>query len=255
MISLDSDQWKRFEHCGGSAENIPTLVRQLLEDDSEENLSELLWEHLFHQYSTYSATYAVIPHLIELMKCGGEETRAYILNFIGVVEAWTTERTLDSLPSEVVTSYRQAIAEAAPFSLALLEEPAQDSVDSIYRIADAAGLNGYKDLARIIPGFSAEEFTCLCPRCGEENIIWPQGNRLVSYKKDPVFHKDQTPIPIKPDGPDNETQTFLLGLVEMAGDQTLATLIPFLFGSATCPHCSFVFLLANRLLEEERQLN
>jgi hypothetical protein len=72
MLPLDSQRWAELTHAGGSAQNIPTLLRQL---EHEPDLVPLdyrddpwfsLWSALCHQGDVYTASYAAVPHIIRI---------------------------------------------------------------------------------------------------------------------------------------------------------------------------------------------
>ncbi len=75
MITLDDPRWSQLSHAYGNAVDLPDLLRQagLLAErragaDSKESvvLWARLWSCLCHQESVFDASYAAVPHLIEL---------------------------------------------------------------------------------------------------------------------------------------------------------------------------------------------
>ena len=70
MIDLDDPIWITLRHAGGDASHYPNVLRRVkqLAQTSvapDDELLEDLWD-ICHQFSTYDATLAAIPHLIEL---------------------------------------------------------------------------------------------------------------------------------------------------------------------------------------------
>ncbi len=68
LETLDSIPWEMLEHAYGSAEDVPGLLRQLLDPDPatrSETLEEL-YGNVFHQGTRYPATPYVVPFLIEM---------------------------------------------------------------------------------------------------------------------------------------------------------------------------------------------
>jgi len=70
MIELESTLWGQLNHAYGKASDIPALLAQLADypsntsDKAEPYFS--LWSALCHQGDTYSASYAAVPHIVNL---------------------------------------------------------------------------------------------------------------------------------------------------------------------------------------------
>jgi tetratricopeptide (TPR) repeat protein len=80
---LDSVPWAELEHACGSAEDVPGLLRKLLDPDPAVR-SETIWTlygNLFHQGTRYPATPYVIPFLIELCESSETPRRGDLLDY------------------------------------------------------------------------------------------------------------------------------------------------------------------------------
>ena len=71
MLPLDSHEWAQLEHAYGPAIDTPGLISQLAGDprpsgkaDSEPWFS--LWSSLCHQDEVYPASYAAVPHVVDI---------------------------------------------------------------------------------------------------------------------------------------------------------------------------------------------
>src|SRR5690349_19509472 len=71
MLSLDDPAWSKLTHAYGSASDIPALLRQLTDApgahegwESEPWFS--LWSSLCHQGDVFDASYAAVPHIVEI---------------------------------------------------------------------------------------------------------------------------------------------------------------------------------------------
>lgn len=71
MIELGDPRWEKLSHAYGSAADIPELLRQLasatgpkIRYDSEPWFT--LWSSLCHQGDVYDASYAALPHIVEI---------------------------------------------------------------------------------------------------------------------------------------------------------------------------------------------
>jgi hypothetical protein len=77
MLALDSHDWTRLEHAYGTAEDIPPLLMALADYPSDLVADypvghgiiepwDTLWSSLCHQYDVYSASYAALPHIVNI---------------------------------------------------------------------------------------------------------------------------------------------------------------------------------------------
>ncbi len=71
MIELGDPCWEKLSHAYGSAADVPELLRQLagatgpkIRYDSEPWFT--LWSSLCHQGDVYDASYAALPHIVEI---------------------------------------------------------------------------------------------------------------------------------------------------------------------------------------------
>jgi hypothetical protein len=71
MLALDDPEWSHLSHAYGSAADIPNLLVQLTSSTapkagykSEPWFS--LWSSLCHQGDVYSASYAAVPHIVDI---------------------------------------------------------------------------------------------------------------------------------------------------------------------------------------------
>jgi hypothetical protein len=71
MISLDSSEWAELRHAYGSAADIPALLRAIATTPAVSSTTEgpwfELWSALCHQGDVYSASFAAVPHVIEIL--------------------------------------------------------------------------------------------------------------------------------------------------------------------------------------------
>ncbi|MCW2370920.1 hypothetical protein [Sphingobium sp. B11D3D] len=71
MLELDDPRWSALTHAHGSAADIPELLRQLARttDPKDNYKSEpwfTLWSSLCHQDDVFDASYAAVPHIVEI---------------------------------------------------------------------------------------------------------------------------------------------------------------------------------------------
>jgi hypothetical protein len=71
MLPLNSDKWSELQDAYGPATNIPELLQQLsLDPRPKRNYTEepwfSLWSALCHQGDIFTASYAAVPHIIQI---------------------------------------------------------------------------------------------------------------------------------------------------------------------------------------------
>lgn len=71
MLSLNDPRWADLLHAYGSAADIPALLNQLQPssrsaDDAEPWFS--LWSALAHQGDVYTASFAAVPHIVQVLE-------------------------------------------------------------------------------------------------------------------------------------------------------------------------------------------
>jgi len=143
LEGLEAVNWAALTHGGGSAEDVPRLLRQVRSADPkvrEDALHELCFT-IVHQGTRYSATAPAVPFLVELATAPDTHDRARLVNLlayaaVGLDEASLPDGilTLDQLRHTTTTPGReheygpwalaayQAVQAALPALLPLLEE-------------------------------------------------------------------------------------------------------------------------------------
>jgi hypothetical protein len=86
LETLDSVEWAKLTHAGGSAHDVPAMIWQLLSDKAsvrERALDERgLWGTLCHQDSVWEATAPAVPFLLELVQEPSVHDRGKILDLL-----------------------------------------------------------------------------------------------------------------------------------------------------------------------------
>lgn len=69
-LPLDSPRWSKLKHAYGKASDIPALLQQLhsfpLGQRYDEEPWFTLWSSLCHQGDVYTASYAAVPHILQI---------------------------------------------------------------------------------------------------------------------------------------------------------------------------------------------
>lgn len=71
MLSLDDPRWQGLGHAYGDADDIPHLLRALAsspgpKQDYQDEPWFSLWSRLCHQGDVYTASYAAVPHIVQI---------------------------------------------------------------------------------------------------------------------------------------------------------------------------------------------
>jgi hypothetical protein len=252
-LELNSPSWGLLEDAYGSAEQIPRLLAEL-ESASEESLKEL-FGRICHQMSVYSSSIAAFPHLVTIASKLADNTslQAETLCLAGAIcESHDFERELHR--SEFAGALEAALPVAIGLAVASLGK-AEDQNQAIYLLKSIAAFEQMQPLARVLEGFSSEEFTLECPSCSTELYVWPCTDGLFVAAEDPVTHKKTKRSLVSPSMPNlaNGKDEFLWIEQRSSGATSLSEVrgkLPFLFGEASCPKCSHSFPLFDELAEQ-----
>ena len=276
MLALDDKRWALLYHAYGKAGDIPGMILQLRENFGSERKNDLFYGNLCHQNSTYSATFAAVPHIVEIafQPDSTAENQAYIVIFCGSVHAYRLLCYYDSyeksaagdnfvLMEEIKNAYVQAIEKISPLAEKLLESEVLDEEYKRHLFFSFLAFHEQENLSRMFFEFSElDEFIFDCPYCENEIYLWAEDEILVAYKKDPVFIKKFNQKAVKFElspamidwkdwnGEYSEEQKakWILFLAEKYDIKTLKYQIPYLFGEMTCPHCSQLVKIINSLV-------
>ena len=112
MISLDSPQWKNLKHAYGSAADIPALLKQL---DTYQHSDAIraepwfsIWSALAHQGDVYSASFAAVPHIVQILASAPTEAPYQFFQFPTWVEICRQRRCL-AVQEDLASDYFQAL--------------------------------------------------------------------------------------------------------------------------------------------------
>lgn len=84
-LSLDDPLWRRLDDAHRDR-HIPDVLVSLARAWSEAEADSLFWDRLCHQETLYGATYAVVPHLLDMaMMSENASARRQIAGFLSVV--------------------------------------------------------------------------------------------------------------------------------------------------------------------------
>jgi hypothetical protein len=249
MLDLDSPRWSELGHAYGDAADLPDLLRRLSAGDG--SVMNDLFGSVCHQGSVYSASYAVLPHLVTAARAADDtELRAEILILAGSIRASSDDRSGAQPAPDIHASYERALPDALELAVATLRAP-MDAFTAVHLLQAAAALKGYMTLGRVLDGFLDEEFSPVCPGCGRDLYVRPDGVGLTVAAEDPVSVPDTKRVQVAPGPiPGSMLAPAFEWLMQVGGSSALSKIgesLPFLFGSAVCPACDHTFSLIDEL--------
>jgi len=262
LLKWDSHVWGKLTGPYSTADNIPVLLQQLEQEYSQEVFDELFQEHLYHQNTIYTASYAAMPYLAQLACTTSDaEVRKELYINCGIIEAsrdgneetpfpssWAelAEDAGSSVCTELYREYIEAMDKLRELTKEVFAYAAdQQSMDETEKryilIADAAYRGSYSTANMLMTFSEGDEYVAVCPACEEDVYFWPgEGDAgiLQAYEQDPVFHTGQEPQAIIPvtSFADEEVHA-LAERAEAIGEQTLAQQLRYLAGETACPSC------------------
>lgn len=113
MADTPQVNWSALTHAYGTAENIPSLLARAETDGRAGHLSGSawfdLWSALCHQDDSYTASYAAVPHLINLAELPLYRRQYDPLLLAASIELSRMEGLGQDIPADLVVPYRAAI--------------------------------------------------------------------------------------------------------------------------------------------------
>lgn len=115
MLALDDQKWPALSHAYGSASDTPALLRQLAiltlpqkEYDSDPWFS--LWSSLCHQGNVFTASYAAVPHIVDIA-CRAEGPIDFsFFQLPAAIEVARQNGKGPALPVEIEDAYLNSIS-------------------------------------------------------------------------------------------------------------------------------------------------
>jgi hypothetical protein len=168
MLDLDSPKWKQLKQAYGSAEDIPTLLRQLSDapakmEDYETEPWFSLWSSLCHQNDVYTASYAAVPHIVANATLRPPEERREFVLLVALIEVWRYRSDSPEIPSDLEQDYFSALEEMRLLICECLRLKLKNEDDAKVLLGGLAVVDGLHDfgMATIeLPEPNA------CPNCG-----------------------------------------------------------------------------------------
>lgn len=164
----------QLSHAYGDAADIPSYLdaleaREVLPARWQDEPLARLWEALCHQTSTFDASYAALPRLVEIVAARPAGERTPTLHLIGSIVAYQERGA--ALPDALRAPYDAARRLAAEVVEETLRDASPASLrDGLLLFGDLAACRGPASLARAIMQMESGEVDVLC-RCGDRETL------------------------------------------------------------------------------------
>ncbi|BAP31482.1 uncharacterized protein CHSO_2445 [Chryseobacterium sp. StRB126] len=262
MLPLtEISQWKKLSSAFNNSEEIPELLQKLSETFDIDLMIEITTEYISHQMSLYEVTFAVFPYLIELIEktedhefkletflytmamfseYGGDEE----MDFIFLDSKCDPEKIV-----EIKNTFNNSFGKLNQIAVLLeLDILKKDEYDKRHFLTALAVSNRIFEVSSVLWRYSEnEEYICTCPSCGESLTLWNENDRLVQYKEDPVFVKDQEKFSVEPAVLSKaeyskaiiseKNYQWLSYYIDKFEVESLRVIINYLFGKTICGYC------------------
>jgi len=168
MLSLDSPRWQDLKANGDLLE-IPKILARIRGASSQVNRLQGiddLWELVYHQYDIFTASYAVLPYLVDLMAFELPAERIRLIGCIGMIAALAYRPAIDPVPDDLRADYTEALHRAAPlilecFSLSWSDEEHAQLCGAL------SAVQGHPVMAINLLDTFIDPSAILCDRCQE----------------------------------------------------------------------------------------
>ncbi|MBU0622597.1 MAG: hypothetical protein KJ795_12205 [Gammaproteobacteria bacterium] len=112
MLCLDDPRWSELQHAYGAAGDIPALLKQLADLPSSEKDKEpwfSIWSALAHQGDVYSASFAAVPHVIDVLASAPLRADLSYFQFPAWVEVCRVKNGV-SVPKDIAPAYFESLS-------------------------------------------------------------------------------------------------------------------------------------------------
>lgn len=130
MLTLDSPRWSELSHAYDQASDIPSLLRQLKTAPPPKEYDTPpwgnLWSALCHQGDVYTASYAAVPHLVNIAFTKPIRERVHHISLVGSIEIGRHLDKAPPIPDFLKEAYFDALKQIPKLVLECLERDWED---------------------------------------------------------------------------------------------------------------------------------
>lgn len=160
MLALDDPRWSELQHAYGDAADVPALLCALIASTGQRGSYRdepwfSLWSCLCHQGDVYTASYAAVPHIVQI----ASEARAPVdFSFFQLPSAVEVARLAGrgpGIPEELASDYYRAITQLVDV-VSLHRHEAWDQAMLLSAAAAQAISKGHVDVAEALLNLDAD---------------------------------------------------------------------------------------------------
>ncbi|MFT4187335.1 MAG: hypothetical protein QM621_01980 [Aeromicrobium sp.] len=230
--------WDSLTDAYGPATDIPDLLAAAARGED-------VWDDLFgclcHQGTVYPASYAALPSLGRLLLPPDAPERDWALLLAAAILASDNGPEDPAVVRERHADLISSMRDTAVRRLAFTADP----IDFAYGLLNVMAFEDGGVWQRQLHCLADGEAALACPSCGAFLLLPldPAPPRVIP-------HPDDGPAcPVVPVTPvdDGSPEARLLRLASEHGQESIAELLPYLFGDAACPACSAAFSIPSAL--------
>jgi len=158
MLPLDAELWTTLRHAYGTAEDIPLLLRQLRlfppsRPDAEPWHS--LWSALCHQGDVYSASFAAVPHIVDIGETAPSRVGFDLFLLPAAIDVARVAKSV-TIPPALQPAYSHALSKLPALACAVIQ-PKCDGDLCQSALAACAVAAGRTDLARLLIDLDSDD--------------------------------------------------------------------------------------------------
>lgn len=157
MLALDNPRWEKLTHAYGTAGDVPPLLRALQAMPHGREADDVwlhLWSALAHQGDVYPASFAAVPHIVDVFAMDPGRARADHLHFPAHVEVCRLSHGI-AVPDSLEPAYAAALRRL-PALVATAAGRSWDSEFARAALAAVAVAKGHARLAEVVLELDAE---------------------------------------------------------------------------------------------------
>ena len=160
MLTLDDPLWHELDHAYGKAADVPGLLRTLASCTGPKVSHEdepwfSLWSSLCHQGEVYTASYAAVPHIVQIASQADGPVDFSFFQLPAAIELARQTGQGPDIPEACVASYHRAIAQLVDV-VSLHRHEAWDQAMLLSAAAALAVANGHFDVAEALLNLDAD---------------------------------------------------------------------------------------------------
>lgn len=160
MLSLDDPRWSELRHAYGDAADVPQLLRTLASSTGpkagyQDEPWFSLWSSLCHQGDVYTASYAAVPHLVQIASEVKEPIDFSFFQLPTAIEVARRTGHGPDIPEALADDYHRAIGQLIE-NVSLHRNEAWDQSMLLSASAAQAVAKGHVDVAEALLNLDAD---------------------------------------------------------------------------------------------------